>query len=179
MTSLPYLIPDNDIDLNVAILLLIISNLEKSKKGKMLLNREKLLIFIYLIKNPIMLDRVLTALGDVSLELSEAEFYSVNSISVNLDPLFDIKWIKDLIKICTIKKLIKVAYRKDDGFMYLLTDDGSIITNRLEGNYFDTVKNYLKKIEFIKSVSTSSLNRLLNDIFQNSNTAQQYSQHLN
>jgi hypothetical protein len=179
LKSTPYLIPDNDVDLNVALLLLIISALEKSKKGKLLLNKEKLLIFMYLIKNPVMLDRVLIQLGDTSLELSEAEFYSINSISINLDPLFDYQWIKCLIKICAIKSLISVSYRKEEGFMFSLTAEGSELASRLEGNYFDGIKNYLRKIEVIKSESTTNLNRLLNDIFQNSNTAKQYSQYFN
>jgi hypothetical protein len=175
----PYLTPDNDVDLNVALLLLIISTLEKSKNGKLLLTKEKILIFMYLIKNPVMLDRLLVQLKDTSLELSEAEFYSINSISINLDPLFDYQWIKSLIKICAIKNLISANYRKDEGFLYSLTVEGSELASRLEGNYFDGIKKYLKKIEVIKSESTTNLNRLLNDIFQNSNTAKQYSQYFN
>lgn len=178
MKNLPYLIPDNDVDLNIALLLLIISKLEKSKKGKLLLNQEKLLIFMYLIKNPIMLDRVLFHLGD-SLELSEVEFYSINSISVNLDPLFDHKWLKNLIKISAIKGLISVSYRKDDGFMFLLTKSGTDLAELFEGNYFNEIRKYLNKIETINTQTTTNLNRLLNDIFRNFSTSKQYSQHFN
>lgn len=179
MNNLPYLIPDNDVDLNVALLLLLIEALGTSQRGKLLLNKEKLLIFMYLIKNPIMLDRLLLHLGDSSLNLPQTELYSVNSIAVNLDPLFDNRLIKPLLKICAAKKLISASYRKDDGFMFFLTSEGQELVKKLSGDYFENIRDYLKRIKNLKSESITNLYRVLNDIFQNPNISRQYTQHFN
>lgn len=179
MNNLPYLIPDDDVDLNVALLLLLVEALGTSQRGKLLLNKEKLLLFMYLIKNPIMLDRLLVVLGDPGLNLSQTELYSVNSIAVNLDPLFDNRLIKPLLKICAAKKLISVSYRKDDGFMFLLTSEGHELVTKLSGDYFENIRDYLKRIKNLKSESITNLYRVLNDIFQNPNISRQYAQHFN
>lgn len=166
MRSLPYLVPDKSKYLNAAVLLLVVQILGKSQKGKILLNNERLLIFMYLIKNPVVMTRLLARKGMPSLALSEEESYSVASLAVNLDPLFDNGWIKSLLQHIASIGFLDASYRKTDGFVYTLTEEGAIAADKLTGEYFKKVREYLQALDSIKTESTSSLNAMLNEVFK-------------
>lgn len=162
----PYLIPDEDVNLNSALLILVIFYLGKSPRGLPLLNNDRLLIFLYLIKNPVILDNVLEQVGRREIALTEAEAYSVNSIAVNLDPLFDRDWLKSLLMRLSAVDYLEASYRKMDGFVYLLTPKGQAVVQKIEGVYFDRVRTYLSNLQLLRSESTSNLNKLINNIFR-------------
>lgn len=162
----PFLNPDQDINLNCGLLLLTILSLGKSIRGIPLLNNDRLLIFLYLLKNPIILESVLEQVGRREIYLTNIEIFSINSISINLDPLFDRDWLKSLLMMVSSLGYIEAKYRKVDGFMYLLTSAGRGAAERLEGPYFDRIKVYLKNLELMKSEPTQNLNRLINNIFR-------------
>ncbi|MTF65014.1 hypothetical protein GJD72_14025 [Klebsiella pneumoniae] len=52
MISLPYIPLDEDFNLNVALLIILIHTLSKNRNDVLLLDRNKIQIFLYLIKNP-------------------------------------------------------------------------------------------------------------------------------
>jgi hypothetical protein len=166
MSSLPYIVPDEDVNLNSALLLLVILFLGKSPRGIPLLNNDRLLIFMYLLKNPVILDNVLEQIGKREIELTELESFSINSISINLDPLFDRSWLKGLLLRLSALGCIDAAYRKTEGFVYSLTTIGSGKAENITGAYFDRIRAYLKNLEKIKSEPSLNLNRLINNIFR-------------
>ncbi|KQR85373.1 hypothetical protein ASG35_26595 [Burkholderia sp. Leaf177] len=140
--------------------------LGKSQQGKALLNNERLLIFMYLIKNPIILGQLLTRLGSTQIDLTTEDVLSVTSLSVNVDSLFDHHWMKGLLRHLASLNLIAASYRKADGFVYSLTEKGEQASNALVGNHFDKVRRFLRALEPAKTQSTSSLNNIINDIFR-------------
>jgi hypothetical protein len=166
MSGLPYLNPDLNDDLNLGLLLLLISKLGMTPRKKLLLNNERLLILMYLVKNPVILERVLLELGRESITLNDAESYSVNSIAVNLDPLFDNDWIKRLLKAASSRSFLNANYRKSEGFMYTLSETGMEAANKLSGQYFERVREYSCRLTQLNSLSNGVLNRLLNSIFR-------------
>jgi hypothetical protein len=166
MGSLPYLNPDVNDELNVGLLLLLVHELGRTDRGRLLLNNERLLIFLYLVKNPVMLERVLLELGRQGVVLDDVEAYSVNSISVNVDPLFDNAWIKRILRYAASRKFISAVLRKSDGFMYLLSEEGERVVKDLNGDYFNRVREYAIKLKQLNTTSNSNLNKLLNSIFR-------------
>ncbi|MDC8758132.1 ABC-three component system middle component 4 [Janthinobacterium fluminis] len=162
----PYVVPDHDVNLNSALLVLVLHFLAKSERGKLLLNNERLLIFLYLVKNPVALSNVLTQLGRQGLDLDESESYSINSISLNFDPLFDNDWLKSLLVRVSAKGLLQSEYRKVDGFMYYLSDQGNTIAEKFDGEYFGRIRGFLKSLIQIRAEPTRNLNQLLNNIFK-------------
>jgi hypothetical protein len=164
--SAPYLIPDEDVNLNSALLLLVIFFLGRSVRGIPLLNNDRLLIFMYLIKNPVILDNVLEQVGRREIVLTEAEAFSVNSITVNLDPLFDRDWLKSLLMRLAAVDYIEATYRKADGFVYLLTQKGDAAVEEIKGVYFERIRTYLSNLQLLRSEPTSNLNKLINNIFR-------------
>lgn len=162
----PFVNPDQDVNLNCGLLLLTILSLGKSIRGIPLLNNDRLLIFLYLLKNPIVLENVLEQVGRREISLTNVELFSINSISINLDPLFDRDWLKSLLMRASSLGYLETKYRKVDGFMYLLTNSGQYAADRLAGPYFDRIKVYLKNLELMKAEPTKNLNRLINNIFR-------------
>lgn len=157
MNSLPFLIPENDDRLNLAIILLAVYLIGSSKRGRPLMNNERLQIITYLVKNPVVMNKVLARLGMPGVELDESEANSVSSIAVNLDPLFDGAHLKFLLRYAASLGYINVSYRKSDGFMYLLTDVGKQIAAVLDGDYFCNIRKYLAAIGGASTLSNSDL----------------------
>ena len=164
MKSVPYLTPENNSQLNVAILIIILQTLSSTAKGKLLLNNERLRIIFYLVKNPLVMNKLLWRLGVQPAHLEEQEFYSVASLALNLDPLFDTKYLKDLLKHIASLKFISVGYRKNDGFVYQLNPKGKIVAEKLSGNYLDKLREHLISLSAIKSTSTPALNSVIESI---------------
>ena len=71
-----------------------------------------------MINNPIILNKFLYLSGKELLEVDELDCYTVDSISINVDDLYDVEKIKILIKIVTLKGYVSVDLNKDDGFVF-------------------------------------------------------------
>lgn len=166
MRPLPYVIPDNSIFLNVGTLLLTISILGKSPQGKILLNNERLLIFMYLVKNPVILAQIASRIGSTQVDLAVEDALSVSSLSVNVDSLFDHNWIKSLLRHLASLDFLVAGYRKADGFVYSLTEKGAGAADALIGNYYEKVRRLLHALEPAKTQPTTSLNKMINEIFR-------------
>lgn len=166
MRTLPYLVPEQDDFLNSGIVLLTIQKLGKTNRGRLLLNNERLLIFMYLIKNPLIMAMLLNMLGRPSLTLCESDAHSVSSLAVNLDPLFDTDWIKRLLQHIASIGLLTARYRKTEGFLYDLTESGGAKAGQLTGDYFEKVREYISALDPLKAESTTNLNSALNNIFK-------------
>lgn len=158
---LPYQIPDNDLTLNVAILLIILGILGKTPRRKLMLNNERIRLCFHLLKNPIVLNNLLTAYKKPPANLQNCDQYSIASISNNLDPLHDSHRLKILLQHAASLNLIKVAYRKFDGFMYDLSPEGQQLEKQLKGQYYDVLRTYALSLTHLNSISTTNLNELI------------------
>jgi hypothetical protein len=166
MKKLPFIIPDRDLSLNIGLTLLIFKYLGLSPRGIPLLNNERVSVFFYLIKNPTILQKTLQRYGRGDVTLNHNESTSINSITVNLDSLFDRQWVKTLIKHLIARKLIEPVYRKKDGFLYQLSKDGETTVNSLQSEYFSRVSYFLSELVSLRSESTSNINKMLNQTFR-------------
>lgn len=166
MNNLPYLQPKKELFLNLSILLLIINKLGLTVKGKKNLSFDKIRIFYFLINNPIILNKFLYLSGKELLEVDELDCYTVDSISINVDDLYDVEKIKILIKIVTLKGYVSVDLNKDDGFVFYLNQDGSSIVSKLETEYFNKINKFIDAILFLRSFSLSKINSLVNSAIE-------------
>lgn len=163
---LPFLEPEHDIYLNLSIVLIIINTLGKTKRGAFKINNGKLHIFLYLIKNPTALNKILALLGESEVLLSEHESYSITSISPNIDPLFDRYALKALLSILVAKNLVEVVYKKNDGFFYILNEDGIKVAANFHDEYFLEVGQQCSHLKNLLRFPESQLNKTLNHIIR-------------
>lgn len=162
---LPFLDPENDIYINLSIILIILNTLGETNRGVLKINNGKLHIFLYLIKNPIALNKFLDALGKDRAILSEQDIYSVSAISPNIETLFDRESLKALLSILISKNFIKVSY-KNNGFFYSLTENGFLVTSKLKDDYLLEISLLCGKLKSVLSISESQLNQTLNNILR-------------
>lgn len=160
--SLPYIEPDYDIHLNLAMVLVIINLLGVTSRGTLKINNERLHIFLYLLKNPLKLNSLLSILGKGSVLLNEQSTFSVSSISSNVDSLFDRAALKSLISILLNKNLIEVIFKNKDGFFYKTTEKGITVVENINNEYIYEKKLLCEKIKILLSLSDSQLNQSLN-----------------
>ena len=100
------------------------------------------------------------------MEVDELDCYTVDSISINVDDLYDVEKIKILIKIVTLKGYVSVDLNKDDGFVFYLNQDGSSIVSKLETEYFNKINKFIDAILFLRSFSLSKINSLVNSAIE-------------
>ena len=105
----------------------------------------------------------LTGKKNVSIDMSET--YTIKSLSLNVDILFETAKINTLLKKIALMGGLSVK-KNDDTTYFSLTEQGEKIYNELDSEYFRSIKNYTKSLEKIKSLSSSKLNSILNEVFK-------------
>ena len=168
MNDLPYFIPDDELDLNISILIIIFNSLERTNRGKLIINNENLIIFIFLIKNPIILNELLHSTQNELLSLNDCDIYNIENTSKHMDFLYDYEWLKVLLKYASKKGIISVLYRKNTGFMYVLTDKGKEIYKSLSNNNFlKKIQSFALKMKVLQQYKVKDLKILINKISEN------------
>lgn len=160
--KLPFRDPDYDLNLNIGLLLIIISQLSKTKRGKPTLNNDRLHIYLCLIKNPSILNRVMEFSGGTYVQLNENDAYSITTIAPSLDTLFDSESLKSLLIVLISKNLVHVEYKANEGFCYFPTISGQEISEQFCGEYFSDIKRFCAAMNSLQSKSISKLNVFIN-----------------
>ena len=160
--KLPFKDPDYDLGLNMGIMLIIISLLSKTKRGKSVLNNDRLHIYLCLAKNPSILSRVISSSGGGNVNLEEIHSYSIATIAPSLDSLFDDEILKSLLMALISKDLVGVTYRKNEGFFYSSTEAGNQLSGKLGEDYFCEIKRFCSMMTGLQTKSVSQINIFLN-----------------
>jgi hypothetical protein len=165
MNVLPFIPLDEEVNLNIAILIIILSSLSKNKNGVLLLDKDKIQIFMYLIKNPSKLEEVLLLTGKKTAPIDTEDTFTMKSLSLNVDMLFDSMKVKSLLKKLALLGMLNVS--KVDGVSFFsLTECGDKVYQELDGEFFMKIKKLAKNIDKIKSLTFGKLNSLLNEVFK-------------
>ena len=76
MFNLPYIIPEDELELNLILVLMIVNKLNSTSTGKLVLDNERLTIYFYLVKNPHILNKLLISLSKSNIQLKSYELAS-------------------------------------------------------------------------------------------------------
>ena len=160
--SLPFIDPDYSYQLNACTLLSLVCNLNRTKKGKLALNNDRLHQYLCLIKNPSILAQVHELSGKDRAKVDEIASYSIASIAPSLDFLFDVKALRVLVSSLIARRLISVEYSDNKGFFYIPTEDGISVFYEFSSEYITEVNDYCKYLLRLQSKSISQINNYLN-----------------
>lgn len=163
---LPFMNSDDDVYVNIGIMIIIIGTLSKTSRNTLKLNNEKLHAFYFLVKNPVILNLFLNKTGKGNVSLSEADSFSISSISPNLEPLFDRALLKSLLAVLISKNFIDVVYKESKGFFYILTTKGANVFDQLKEEYFIEIKLFCEKLTRVMSISDTEFNSTLQSILK-------------
>ncbi|WP_022964882.1 ABC-three component system middle component 4 [Halopseudomonas pelagia] len=172
ISSLPYLPIDEELDLNTAILVLLLSKMALNNRGNLVLDFEKIQIFLYLIKSPAKIGKILRLADKPSAPLDKKLTHTIESMSSNVDMLFNRHKIKLLIR-----RLAALGFLKCEGIAqskstrYALTHIGndfasSLISETADRNYFNSLVEIISKLEPLQSKPTTKLNAWLNTLLK-------------
>lgn len=161
--NIPFIIPENDINLRLARFLIIIDTLAYTQRGKLVINIDKLIIFDFLVKNPFLLRKVLEVKHSIKLKLLNEEHGSVTTLFPSKMSLVDIQSAKELIKLMISYNMLKVIEEKDELF-YTLSDNGKSIINEIDTDYVIRIKELCKTMLVLRSVSTNDLKKIINPL---------------
>ena len=166
MYKLPFIIPEEDLELNLALLLMIIDNLSSTSTGIMILNNERLLLYFYLVKNPHNLNKLLISLSKKNIKLKSYELLSYKAEKHNTEILYDTSILKKYLQILLSKELIQISYNDKVGFLYQSTERE---IKQIDNNYFNRVLIFINKLKQTISIPTSKINTNLKHILNEAN----------
>lgn len=164
--DIPFVNINNDISFNLALVLLIISKFSKNKLGNYKLNFDKIQIIIYLIKNPSKINKFLEASDRKIVDIEEEQLHAVESLSLNVDVLFNREKLKSILEVLMKKGLVSVVNDEKNGFSYCLLDNGCEFVNELNGGYFKIIKSHLDALSPLQSMSSNKLFSNISVIFK-------------
>lgn len=163
--DLPFVIPENDLDLNLLLVYTIVYYLNKTSTGKLVLDIERLNIYVYLVKNPHILYKVLVKLSKKSFVLKSYEILSFKADNNDSETLYDNKILKFYIQILMTNNQIKTEYNEKIGFVFYPSDEANNYMN-FENKYFERVLNFIEKLKQINSTSLSQINTTIKNILE-------------
>jgi len=166
MNNLPYIEPNRELSLNLGLMLIVLNYLGITKREKRVLTLDKIQLFTYLVSSPVILNRVLAVAGKNEVVMDENEYYTVSSISSNVDTLFDREKIKILIRQLAAKDLLIVSYNDKDGFLFELNELGKDKVKNLTDNYFTIIRKYVEQLVVLQSTNIGKLNSYISTVLK-------------
>jgi len=166
VNKLPYIQPERELHYNLGILLLILGNLAQTSRKKKVLTIDKIQSFYFLVTRPAFLNKVLMLANKRQIVIDDVDYYTVETLSVNVDELFDRERLLAMIKILSSKKYLSSEYSNSEGFLFDLTDTGKYIASKLEDGYFRKIKLFIEQLSSLQSQSPNKLNGHINTVLK-------------
>ncbi|MDT4861600.1 hypothetical protein FQZ97_962120 [compost metagenome] len=172
ISRLPYLPIDEELDLNTAILVLLLSKMAQNNRGNLVLDFEKIQIFLYLIKNPSKISKILRLADKPSTPLDKKLTHTIESMSSNVDMLFNRHKVKLLIRrLAALGFLRCEGIAKSNSIRFALSDAGasfadSLVSETTDKKYFSSLIEIISKLGPLQSQPATKLNAWLNTLFK-------------
>lgn len=166
MNRLPYIQPERELHYNLGAFLLILYGLAQTSRKKKVLTIDKIQSFYFLVSRPVFLNKVLMLAGKRPIAIGEVDYYTVGTLAVNVDELFDRERIITMMTILSSKKYLSTEYCKSEGFLFDLTDAGESIAEKLDDGYFRKIKIFVDQLSSLQSKSPSKLNGYINEVLK-------------
>jgi len=164
--NLPYIAIDEDLHLNLAIVIIIIAKLARNSRGNLKLDLPKIQIFMFLIKHPSHINPILEGIGKKPIDLMQYTTYTIDSLAINVDELFNIKKTRILLKRLANLNLLEAVDDSKNGLSFFLNDNGIKLANDFTEAHFNSVNTYINALLPLLSITSSKLHSALNSIFK-------------
>ncbi len=166
MTNLPYIQLEQELHYNLGVLLLILDSLAQTKRKKKVLTIDKIQTFYFLVTRPVFLNKVLCLANKIKIDIDDDDYYTVDTLSVNVDELFDRERLLIMIKILSSKKYLLVEYSDSEGFLFDLNEVGKAKAQQIQEGYFRKIRLFIKQLSSLQSQSPSRLSWYVNSVLK-------------
>lgn len=161
MKKPPFFIPDYEVNFGIGKLLFLLLILSKNTKKNGVFTLERIAQFEFISKHPILLNRLLNDKDKVFLKLTSAEKYSIEAIFPNRGQLFDFTRIKILLNVLLTLGFIDIKTNEDFQILYLISEKGKNISEKLETEYFQRLEKVLIQMKPLLNMSHSKINSII------------------
>ncbi|WP_338840571.1 ABC-three component system middle component 4 [Flavobacterium ginsenosidimutans] len=159
--NLPFYIPDSELNFRLGKLLLIFQVLSTGAKKPIYANLENIGHFEFLLKHPVILNKILNDKDKKVIQLQNSEMYSIEALFLNRAELFDLKSIKILIKLLLSYNYIEFKILSDFKIYYIITNEGLQKAEELQSDYFQRLRNLNLELRPFISLPSSKLGFLI------------------
>ena len=158
-----YVEVESDLNLNLSRLLALISASAVGTKAELLLTLDRLVIYDFLARNPILLLKILRQMEKkYKIEAREYEAGSLSSKYYNKSDIYNFEAVRNLVQMLFAKKLIVVNRLSQDQFTIFATDEGNTFCQGLQADYYQRFSELGSALKSLNSSSTSQLRTQIN-----------------
>ncbi|SDS37434.1 hypothetical protein SAMN05192545_1285 [Maribacter dokdonensis] len=161
LNKLPIYVPDFEVNLRLGKLIILLNELSLNKKDKPVLTLEKISIFEFLTKHPVLLNRILYLKNKQLINLTNSEKYSIEALFPNRGQLFDFKEIKALLNILIGYDFIKIEIGSGFEIYYYISEKGRAYANNLTEEYFIRIQRIIQSMDTFKTLPYSKINQFV------------------
>lgn len=156
MINLPFIVPEFDMNVRLARVLIIINYLSTLRNGRDVLNLEKVIIFDFLLHHPKILYHVLKSEGvNNPFDLEDYDTESIETISPSKFLFFEREKIKQLTKMLYTKNLINITV--NDDIFFTPTDKGKKFVEQMLSSYLIRLKKLTSSMTKLKPLTMQQL----------------------
>lgn len=159
--SLPFYIPDHEITLRLSKIIILFEVLSKGAKKAIYLDLQKIGEFEFLVKHPIVLNKILNDKDKKAIELLNSEMYSIEALFLNKAEIFDLKKIKSLLKILMSHNYLEAKVLSDFQIHYCITAEGLKQAETLQAQYFQRIRELYTELKPLLPFSSSVIGKLI------------------
>lgn len=161
MRKLPIYIPDYEVNLAIGKILYQLFILSDYTKKEFVFNLERIAQFNFLIKHPILLNKILNMKDKKILSLNNSEIYSIEAMYPDKNQLFDFTKIKLILNLLISYGFLDIKVGFDTQIYYIINDNGINHANKLETIYFQRLKKILSQMKPLLSMPHSKINQII------------------
>lgn len=158
-----YVEVESDLGLNLSRLLALISASAVGTKAELILTLDRLVIYNFLARNPILLLKILRQMDKKQkIEAREYEAGGLSSKYYNKSDIYSFEAVRNLVQILFAKNLIVVNRLSQEQFTVYATDEGNAFCQSLQTDYYKRFSELGNALKSLNSSSTSQLRTQIN-----------------
>jgi hypothetical protein len=158
---------NSNVDYNVLIgrMLVLMQQLSIVKDGKSELTVERIVIYDFFLRYPLLLAKVMRILGKkVNIDIKDNEVNTVQTFYPTYSDLYKFKSAKSLLQILYSEKFVNIEKSEDGEIVISITDFGKLSAAKLESAYFSRLREISIAISSLHSTSFGVLRNSVNSL---------------
>ncbi len=161
MNSLPFYLPDKELDLRLCQICILLEILSFNQKGNPVLTIDKIALFEFIGKHPLIMNNILSRNHKETVEYNFAEIHSIEAAYPNRSKLYNYDEIKKILLILHSYGFISTRFEGKMDIFFTISEEGSSFAIALDSLYFKHLRKIYKKLYPIKTQPFSKLNQLI------------------
>lgn len=168
MSNLPFLVIENDLDVRLIRILIIISKLSYSSRKNPILTLQKISIYDFLLKYPMLLYYMSRDHLKNKFTLEDYEYNTIESTYIDKHNLYNYDDLHVLLQILIGYEFISIIRSKNE-LLYIITNKGTSFLESIDDKYIDRLIDLTMILNDTKSLKYKQILDLINIYLEGEN----------